>query len=216
MKLPREFYQRPTLIVAQDLLGKYLIRRTEEGLLVGKIVETEAYIGGDDLACHASRGKTSRNEVMFGEAGHAYVYFTYGMFYCLNVVTERKGFPAAVLIRSLEPVEGAKLMIENRYEETHKSLKRKNSERVARILLLASDPPDSHIANGPGKLCQAMKIDRNLNGVDLTGDLLYVEDRGDDIQEVVATRRIGVEKAGESARNPWRFYIKEGKFVSKR
>jgi DNA-3-methyladenine glycosylase len=197
-------------------LGKYLIRRTEEGLLVGKIVESEAYIGENDLACHASRGKTPRNEVMFGEAGHAYVYFTYGMFYCLNVVTERKGFPAAVLIRSVEPIEGAKLMIENRYEETRRSLKRKNSERLARILLLTSDAPDSNIANGPGKLCQAMKIDKSLNGVDLTGDLLYVEDRGDDTPQVVATRRIGVEKAGESAQNPWRFYIKGSKFVSKR
>lgn len=216
MKLPREFYQRPTLTVAQDLLGKYLIRRTEEGLLVGKIFETEAYIGENDLACHASRGKTPRNEVMFGEAGHAYVYFTYGMFYCLNLVTERKGFPAAVLIRSVEPMEGVKLMIENRYEETRKSLKRKNSERLARILLLASDPPDPHIANGPGKLCQAMKIDKSLNGVDLAGDLLYVEDRGNDIQEIVATGRIGVEKSGESAQNPWRFYIRESKFVSKR
>lgn len=183
---------------------------------MGRIVETEAYIGGDDLACHASRGKTPRNEVMFGEAGHAYVYFTYGMFYCLNLVTERKGFPAAVLIRSVEPIEGVKLMIKSRYEETRRSLKRKNSERLARILLLASDPPDPGIANGPGKLCQAMKIDKSLNGVDLTGDLLYVEDRGDDIQEVVATRRIGVEKAGESAHNPWRFYIRESKFVSKR
>ncbi|GFP21238.1 DNA-3-methyladenine glycosylase [Candidatus Hakubella thermalkaliphila] len=216
MKLPREFYQRPTLTVAQDLLGKCLIRRTEEGLLVGKIVETEAYIGENDLACHASRGKTPRNEVMFGEAGHAYVYFTYGMFYCLNVVTEKKGFPAAVLIRSVEPMEGIKLMIKNRYDETRRSLKRKNSERLARILLLASDPPDPHIANGPGKLCQAMKIDKSLNGIDFTGDLLYLKDRGNDIQEIVATSRIGVEKAGESAQNLWRFYIKESKFVSKK
>ncbi|GFP25127.1 DNA-3-methyladenine glycosylase [Candidatus Hakubella thermalkaliphila] len=216
MKLPREFYQRPTLTVAQDLLGKCLIRRTGEGLLVGKIVETEAYIGENDLACHASRGKTPRNEVMFGEAGHAYVYFTYGMFYCLNVVTEKKGFPAAVLIRSVEPMEGIKLMIKNRYDETRRSLKRKNSERLARILLLASDPPDPHIANGPGKLCQAMKIDKSLNGIDFTGDLLYLKDRGNDIQEIVATSRIGVEKAGESAQNLWRFYIKESKFVSKK
>jgi len=116
----------------------------------------------------------------------------------------------------VEPIEGVKLMIESRYEETCKSLKRKNSERLARILLLASDPPDPHIANGPGKLCQAMRIDKSLNGVDLMGDLLYVEDRGNDIQEIVATRRIGIEKAGESAQNPWRFYVKESKFVLKR
>ncbi|GFP28739.1 DNA-3-methyladenine glycosylase, partial [Candidatus Hakubella thermalkaliphila] len=124
--------------------------------------------------------------------------------------------PAAVLIRSVEPMEGIKLMIKNRYDETRRGLKRKNSERLARILLLASDPPDPHIANGPGKLCQAMKIDKSLNGIDFTGDLLYLKDRGNDIQEIVATSRIGVEKAGESAQNLWRFYIKESKFVSKK
>jgi DNA-3-methyladenine glycosylase len=132
MKLPRKFFERPTLEIAQDLLGKYLVRFYRGKKLIGQIVETEAYIGEDDLACHASRGRTSRTEVMYGPAGHAYVYLVYGIYDMFNIVTEKKGFPAAVLIRGLRPIENLKLI------------------------------------NGPGKLCQWMRIDKSLNNEDLT------------------------------------------------
>src|SRR5712692_7479452 len=109
-KLSRSFYSRSTLTVASDLLGKFLVRRLGRHNVAGKIVETEAYVGPHDLACHASRGHTQRTAVMFGEAGHAYVYMIYGFHFCLNVVTEPAGYPAAVLIRAVEPLENAEVM----------------------------------------------------------------------------------------------------------
>lgn len=192
--LPREFYARPTLDVARDLLGKKLVRELPEGRVSLKIVETEAYIGENDQACHASKGLTTRNQVMFGEPGHAYVYLIYGMYNCLNLVTERKDFPAAVLIRAGEPVEGTEIMA---------SLRPK-----------AKKPQE--IASGPGKLCGALDITRALNGADVCkkGEL-YVED-GPAVKDVVACPRIGVDYAGEDALRPWRFYEKKSLCVSKR
>src|SRR5689334_8216577 len=141
LKLPRSFYAQPTLQVARQLLGKYLVREHPDGKTAGKIVETEAYAGPHDLACHAAKGRTARTEVMFGPPGHAYVYFIYGVYYCLNIVTEETGHASAVLIRAVEPVEGVELI----------QRRRKTSEL-------------RKLASGPGKLCLAMSIDKALNG----------------------------------------------------
>jgi DNA-3-methyladenine glycosylase len=139
--LPREFYTRPTLTVARELIGARLVRVSGGLRLVGLITETEAYVGEEDLACHARAGLTPRTAVMYGPPGHAYVYFTYGNHWMLNVVTEREGFPAAVLIRAIQPVEGAEIM----------SVRRKGRDTF-----------------GPGKLTQAIGITKSENGVDLT------------------------------------------------
>jgi DNA-3-methyladenine glycosylase len=205
-KLPRKFYNQPTLKVAKLLLGKFLVRKIGKRKVVGKIVETEAYVGPKDLASHASRGKTPRTEVMFGPPGHAYVYLIYGLNYCFNIVTERKDYPAAVLIRAVEPIEGIDLMCQHR-----KSIKRKKSIFNFSFLTF-------NLTNGPGKLCQAFKIDKKLNNADLTGNILWVEDRGIKIspKDIVATKRIGVDYAKEYKDKPWRFYIKGNKFVSKK
>lgn len=192
MKISRPFYEQPTLEVARQLLGKYLIRKHPDGKTVGRILETEAYVGPQDLACHASRGRTARTEIMFGPAGHAYVYFIYGMYYCLNIVTEEKDHPSAVLIRALEPVEGIELMKARRRTETHRNL-----------------------ASGPGKLCQAFAIDKFLNGADICGGVLYVEDRGERAPKILATPRVGVDYAGKWKDKPWRFLIRGNEFVSK-
>lgn len=190
MKLRREFYNRPTLKVARELLGKYL-RVNKNGIkLSGKIVETEAYIGHYDPASHAYGGMTPRNRIMFGEPGHAYVYFTYGMYYCLNFITERKRFPAAVLIRALEPKEGIEIM-----------KRRRSKEKI------------EDLTSGPGKLCQAMGIDKSLYGADLTGQTIYVEDRGEKEGNIVSTDRIGIDEGKEKK---WRFYLKDNRFVSKK
>ena len=192
MKLPRSFYEQSTLEVARQLLGKYLVRKHVDGTTVGKIVETEAYVGPEDKACHASKGRTPRTKVMFGQAGHAYVYLVYGFHHMLNIVTESVDFPAAVLIRAVEPVQGVELMQMRRKDETLRNL-----------------------ASGPGKLCQAFAIDRALNGDDLCGKLLYLEDRGEVVSKVVTMPRIGVDYAGEWKNKPWRFLIKGNQFVSK-
>ena len=193
MKIQRSFYAQSTLQVARQLLGKYLVRKHPDGTTVGKIVETEAYVGPHDLACHAAKGRTARTEVMFGGPGHAYVYFIYGVYYCLNIVTEEVGHASAVLIRALEPIEGIELM-----------RKRRGLDELRKL------------ASGPGKLCLAMAIDKALNAADMSrGNVLYVEDRGERAAKIVARPRIGVDYAGKWKDKPWRFLIRGNEFVSK-
>jgi DNA-3-methyladenine glycosylase len=192
-KLSRSFYSRSALDVASDLLGKVLVRRLNGRDLAGKIVETEAYVGPHDLACHASKGHTARTSVMFGPPGHAYVYMIYGFYFCLNVVTGRIGYPAAVLIRGLEPLENVDLMRQLR----------NNPER------------ETNITSGPGKLCMAMSIDRQLNGADLIGTTIWIEDRNIDPGPIRTSPRVGVDYAGEYKDKPWRFYVDGNPHVSR-
>jgi DNA-3-methyladenine glycosylase len=187
--LERSFYERDTLAVTRDLLGKRLVRLVGGTRLSGFIVETEAYIGEGDSACHASRGRTRRNAVMFGPPGYAYVYFVYGMHYCLNAVTEAEGFPAAVLIRALEPAEGLEEMRRRR-----------------------GGCPDHQLANGPARLCQALGIGRALNGADLcaVGPLFIADGPSVPDEEVLRTPRVGISYAEEKdQRALWRFLIKK-------
>ena len=190
--LERSFYNRSPLVVAREILGKKLIRTTIEGkVLSGIIVEAEAYAGNKDPASHAFRGKTPRNEVMFGEAGHAYVYFTYGFHYCLNFVTSsRYGKASAVLIRAAEPIAGIEEMKIGRKTDTV-----------------------TELASGPGKLGQAFLIDKSLNGVDLThpDSPIRVENISSKVKIAVSTR-IGINQATDRM---WRFYSKTSPYVSK-
>ncbi len=188
-RIPRPFFERYTPAVARALLGSRLVRMMGRSRLSGVVVETEAYRGSRDPASHAYRGRTKRNETMFGPAGHAYVYFTMGVHYCLNVTTEGKGVPAAVLIRAIEPLEGVELMRRNRgVNETRR------------------------LAAGPGNLTKALGIGRELNGEDLVrSDRLFFES-GPTARNVGISRRIGVS-AGTSFM--WRFYVKGSPFVSK-
>jgi len=188
-KLDRKFYNRPTLLVAKELLGKYLVVQKDGCFLSGKIVETEAYIGFKDPASHAYRRMTPRNKVMFGEPGYAYVYITYGMHHCLNLVTEKKGYPAAILIRALEPADGIEWM-----------KKRRGHQRL------------EELTSGPAKLCQALNIDRKLNGADLCSDVIYVEDQGEKVERIASSSRIGI-KDGRGKK--WRFFVEDNKFVSR-
>ena len=183
--LPRDFYNRPTLKVARDLVGARLVRILNGVKLVGLITETEAYISQKDLACHAKAGITPRTKVMFGEPGHAYTYFTYGNHWMFNVVTEREGFPAAVLIRAIQPIEGVDVMMERR---------------------LGRD------TFGPGKLCQAMGIGKSENGVDLTETTsgLWIE-AGVQVPKKAVTKgpRVGLNSTPEPwLSKPWRFLVK--------
>lgn len=191
--LPRSFYARPALDVASDLLGKVLVRQFRRRRLVGKIVETEAYIGPHDLACHASKGHTPRTSIMFGPPGFAYVYMIYGFYFCLNAVTEPEGYPAAVLIRAVEPMENVEYM---------RKLRKNTAD-------------ERNIASGPGKLCMAMAIDKKLNGADLTSGVLWVEDRKLPPGPIETSPRVGVDYAGEYRDKPWRFYIRGNPHVSR-
>ncbi|MDY6825664.1 MAG: DNA-3-methyladenine glycosylase [Bacillota bacterium] len=175
--LGENFFERETLEVARDLLGHYLCRESAKGLVSGIIVETEAYLSNNDPACHAARGKTSRNAVMFGPPGMAYVYFIYGNHYCFNVVTGQEGVGEAVLIRAVEPVDGLPLIIEKR------------GQLVLR----------TNLTNGPGKLCQAFAIDRSFNGHDLKQKPLYLgfNEFVSHYQPVRTTPRIGLSVAAD-------------------
>jgi len=187
MILDREFYNRPTLDVARDLLGKKLIRRIGGTELSGIIVETEAYCGKEDSACHAHRGQTLRNSVMFGPPGCAYVYFSYGMHYLLNLVTEDEGNPCAVLLRAIEPLLGL----------TEMKVRRKRHGK--------------ELTNGPAKLCQALAIDKFFNGWDLTkGSQLWVENyQRVESQAILSKPRVGIDYACKKDRESlWRFLIK--------
>ena len=184
MTLSRDFYERPTLTVARDLIGARLVRILDGVKLVGLITETEGYLGETDLACHAKAGRTARTAVMYGEPGHAYVYFTYGNHWMLNVVTEPEGFPAAVLIRAIQPMEGVELI----------SARRNGRDTF-----------------GPGKLCQAMGITKSENGVDLTetNSGLWIE-AGIKIPKSLVTKgpRVGLNNTPEPWKSkPWRFLV---------
>lgn len=193
LRLNRDFFARPTLTVARDLLGCTLVRILSGQRLAGTIVEVEAYIGETDQACHASRGRTPRNSVMYGPPGLLYVYFTYGMHHCANIVTEHEGFPAAVLLRALHPTEGIPQMRHNRGRE-----------------------PLRELTSGPAKLCQALVIDKTLNGEDLTTSSGIWVELGNPIPEEQISKgpRIGVERAGEAAFYPWRFRVLDDPCVS--
>jgi DNA-3-methyladenine glycosylase len=189
VKLDRDFYLRPTLEVAEDLIGKYLVYSTQKGILSARLVEVEAYIGKDDPACHAAVGRTQRNAIMYGPGGFSYIYFIYGMYYCLNIVTEKEDFPAAVLIRGAEPVDGLDIM--------HRNFVRHSRGRLT---------------DGPGKLCRAFHLTREENGLDLTGGKLYLEDRGYNPVKIERSRRIGIKRGMEKK---WRFF-EPSPFVSAR
>jgi DNA-3-methyladenine glycosylase len=186
--LPRSFYNRPTLTVARELIGARLVRFLNGVKLVGLITETEAYISEKDLACHAKAGLTPRTAPMYGEPGHAYVYFTYGNHWMLNVVTEREGFPAAVLIRAIQPIEGVEVMMKRR---------------------------EGRDTFGPGKLCQAMGIGKGENQADLTGTAsgLWIE-AGVKVPNSLVTKspRVGLNNTPEPwLSKPWRFLVKDRK-----
>jgi DNA-3-methyladenine glycosylase len=188
-QLPRAFYLRPTLEVAPDLLGKYLVFNSPEGKLVGEINEIEAYMGELDPASHAHRGKTERTEVMFREGGYAYVYFIYGVHYSLNVVTEAAGQARAVLLRSVIPVEGIEVMAKNRGTAEAGNVNEKQLR---------------NLTNGPGKLCQAFGITKEQNGIDLvTSPQMYIEDSGKKVLKYQTSARIGISKANDKM---WRFF----------
>lgn len=194
-KLPHSFYIRPTLHVARDLLGKHIVRMLHGKRLIAKIVEVEAYLGSKDPASHTFRGKTKRNEVMFKQGGHLYVYFTYGMHFCANVVTGKEGLGEAVLIRAIEPIEGAEVM-------------QKNRRKVG-----GHFKNGPQLTNGPAKLCEALRIQREQNGIDLLGDEIYILN-AEPIPKSkigVSTRigiRVGIEKK-------WRFFVKGNEWLSR-
>ncbi|WP_058442290.1 DNA-3-methyladenine glycosylase [Legionella brunensis] len=180
-KLAREFYDRDTVTVAKDLLGKYLIHHIDGLARIGRIVEVEAYLGEHDLAAHSSKGITQRTQIMFGPPGYAYVYLIYGIHHCVNVVTEKKGNGSAVLLRAIEPI----LNIGERTQ-------------------------------GPGLLCRAMQIDKQLNGHDLLSDNFYIAKSFDEPRITILKKtRIGVAYAKHWSKRLLRFYIKDNEFVSK-
>lgn len=201
-RLSQDFYAGDTVAIAQALLGKLLVRRLDGQLLAGRITETEAYIGRCDKACHAYHyRRTPRTETLFRAPGHAYIYLIYGMYHCLNFVTEPEGEPAAVLLRAVEPVAGLETIRCLRYGD-----KPLTPYRIRNFL------------NGPGKVCQGFGLTRAQNGLDLTGDELFLCDGPEDLglpcpaprrERICRGPRIGVDYAQEARDFPWRFWLEE-------
>jgi DNA-3-methyladenine glycosylase len=198
VSLPRDFYRRNAAAVARGLLGAILVKKSPEGTASGVIVETEAYAGHDDAACHSFKHHVPppghRTRVMFGDGGYAYVYFIYGMHNCFNTTANVTGKPDAVLIRALEPADGIELM-----------RARRNVQDIG------------NLCRGPGKLCQALGITLDDYGRDLCGDGLFIlEGKPVPDEAALATPRINVDYAGEASAYPYRFVIKDSKFLSTR
>jgi DNA-3-methyladenine glycosylase len=200
--LTRDFYDRPTLDVARDLLGKVLVHRRRSTVSSGVIVEVEAYIGESDPACHARPGPTERNKPLYGPPGHAYVYLNYGIHCLVNVVTEAEGSPAAVLIRALDPLDGIDVM------------RRRRARRAGRANgagIRLSGLGQHELCRGPGNLTRAMGIGLTQNQADLLGDRLFVEDRGTRVGRVRWGPRIGISEGSD---RPWRAWIDGNAAVS--
>lgn len=197
MKLQREFYNRDAHEVAKELLGKVLVRETKEGIVKGRIVEVEVYKGTEesmDYACHGFPMKrTGRTEIMFGEAGHAYIYLIYGMYSCLNIICNGKNVPECVLIRALEPVEGLSLMQKRRGQEKAYAL-----------------------CSGPGKLCQALALTAKDNGMDVCGEDLFIESDAGNVDglDIAISKRINIDYAKEAKDFLWRYTISGHPFLS--
>ncbi len=204
--LPRSFYLRPTVLVAKALLGKYFVRNYRGKKLISKIVETEAYCEGDP-ASHSYRGKTKRNEVMFWRGGHLYVYFTYGMHFCANVVTREEGVGEAVLIRAVEPIEGKDIMMKNRFSSRRFTIHR------SPVNQLTTHHSLMNLTNGPAKFCQAFGVGRKENGIDLLGNEIFIAS-GEKIpaSKIGTSSRIGIKNGTEKK---WRFFVKGNNWVSK-
>ncbi len=191
--LPRGFYARSALELAPALLGKRLVRALDGKLLVGRIVEVEAYLGGEDAASHAFRGLTPRNRSMFGPPGHAYVYLIYGVHHCLNIVSGPEGVAQAVLIRAIEPLAGVATM-------------RAHRGGVA----------DGNLSNGPGKLCQALGVDKSLDGHDLcAGAALWLEAAPPPPESICTSPRIGIRGDDETLNRHWRYFLQGNPFISR-
>lgn len=196
-KLTYDFYKRNAIEVAKDLLGKYLIRKIGTKDIICKIVETEAYIGPEDKACHAyDNKKTKRTKSMFKSGGNLYIYQIYGIHYCLNIVTNLKEKPEAVLIRAIEPIEGLDIIKRNR---------KIKSEKI------------ENLTNGPGKLTKALLINKKFDGYNIiNGDEIYIiKPINEKEKEIVQRKRINIDYAVEYKDKLWRFYIKGNKFISK-
>ncbi len=187
-KLDKHFYTQDVLTVAEKLLGKIFVRKTGENILAARITEVEAYKGACDEAAHSYGGKTKRNQVMFEEGGLLYVYFIYGVHFCANVVTGKKEEGDAVLLRGMIPLIGLETFALNRFGKTN-----------------ISDSESKNLLNGPGKICKAFSINRKENGIDLTGDDIYIlQENNDKRFEIKTSERIGINKAKELK---WRFFI---------
>jgi DNA-3-methyladenine glycosylase len=199
-RLDREFYNRDSVIVAGELLGKVLVHEIAGQTIAAKIVETEAYMGIIDQAAHSYKGKrTPRVEVMYGRPGLSYVFFVYGMHYCFNIVTREEGTPQAVLLRAVEPTAGLDGIAQNRFGKPYDQLSKSQIK---------------NLTNGPGKLCRAFSIDRSCNGEDLCSGKLWVEEGENEKFRIVSAKRIGVDYAEAAKDYLWRFYIEGNPYVS--
>jgi DNA-3-methyladenine glycosylase len=204
--LDRNFYTRDTLTVAKELLGKVLVHQTSKYTVAGRIVETEAYLGPEDKAAHSYGGKvTPRVEIMYNIGGFSYIFTIYGMYQCFNIVTEQQGTPQAVLIRALEPVDHLDFMAYRRFDKAYSELSSKQIK---------------DLTNGPGKLCIAMGLGKEQNKIDMCvrnhADDIYVYDDGCKDFEIEASPRINIDYAEEYVAMPWRFIMKENKYISKK
>lgn len=195
-KLSREFFLRPVLVVAKNLLGKLFVKVEQNEILAGMITEVEAYDGKLDEAAHSFKGKTERNKHMFLPGGFSYVYFTYGVHHCLNVVTGRENYGAAVLIRSMEPISGIKTFSMRRFKKDY-----------------LSEKEFTNLLNGPGKICQAFNLTKFNSGKDLLGDEMFILDyKKINPRKIGVSKRIGISKSVDL---PWRFFITDSKFLSR-